>query len=220
MPADPELVRRTDRKRCALGIPSHHRLTVIHVSAGNPFRRWPEASFADVAAAVARRAPDSWVVVTAGPSDRVAAERVVAQAREQAGQDGIRIVGDDGLSLGELRALIEGAALFIGGDSGPLHVASTSAVPIVGLYGPTLPIRSAPWRPESSVSVSIDAGSLPCRPCDQRVCQPGDFRCLTGIAPSQVIDAALEALGRSSPPIAGASVTQAAHEHLPLGTRR
>jgi ADP-heptose:LPS heptosyltransferase len=49
-------------------------------------------------------------------------------------------------SLAELRALVDRSALFIGGDSGPLHVAATSTVPIVGLYGPTLPVRSAPWR--------------------------------------------------------------------------
>jgi hypothetical protein len=37
---------------------------------------------------------------------------------------------------------------------------------------------------------SIDAGDLPCRPCDQRVCAPGDFRCLTSIDPGTVLRAA------------------------------
>jgi ADP-heptose:LPS heptosyltransferase len=90
------------------------------------------------------------------------------------------------LSLAELRALCERAALFVGGDSGPLHIAATSDVPIVGLYGPTLPERSQPWRPASIATVSVDSGHLPCRPCDQRVCAPGDFRCLTGITPERV----------------------------------
>jgi ADP-heptose:LPS heptosyltransferase len=97
-------------------------------------------------------------------------------------------------SLAELRALLDRAALYIGGDSGPLHVAATTRVPIVGLYGPTLPIRSAPWRDAACVSESVDAGDLPCRPCDQRVCAPGDFRCLTSILPAQVLDAARRAL--------------------------
>ena len=97
-------------------------------------------------------------------------------------------------SLAELRALLDRAALYIGGDSGPLHVAATTRVPIVGLYGPTLPIRSAPWRDAACVSESVDAGELPCRPCDQRVCAPGDFRCLTSILPAQVLDAARRAL--------------------------
>ncbi len=46
------------------------------------------------------------------------------------------------------------AALFIGGDSGPLHTAATTRVPIVGLYGPALPARSAPCEGKSGVSSS------------------------------------------------------------------
>jgi hypothetical protein len=40
----------------------------------------------------------------------------------------------------------------------------------------------------------VDAGALSCRPCDQRVCEPGDFRCLTSILPAQVAAAAERAL--------------------------
>ena len=94
------------------------------------------------------------------------------------------------VAVDELRAVLDRSALFIGGDSGPLHIASTSDVPIVGLYGPTLAARSAPWRPPHLATASIDAGELPCRPCDQRVCAPGDFRCLTSIEPGTVLRAA------------------------------
>jgi ADP-heptose:LPS heptosyltransferase len=88
--------------------------------------------------------------------------------------------------------------LFIGGDSGPLHVASTTDVPIVGLYGPTLPVRSAPWRPEELVTESVELAELQCRPCDQRQCEPGDFRCLTTLAPDAVSQAAERALSRAA----------------------
>jgi hypothetical protein len=37
-------------------------------------------------------------------------------------------------------------------------------------------------------------GALPCRPCDQRVCTPGDFRCLTGISAARVRQATDELL--------------------------
>src|SRR5439155_21795240 len=100
-------------------------------------------------------------------------------------------------SLAELRALLDRASLFIGGDSGPLHVAATSDVAVVGLYGPTLPARSAPWRPPTVVAEAVDAGELPCRPCDQRVCAPGDLRCLAWIAPDMVAEAAERALARA-----------------------
>jgi heptosyltransferase-1 len=182
--------RSADRTLESLGVRSGARLTVLHVSAGNPFRRWPEAAFAHVAAELASRDENSWVLVSAGPSDREAVSRVLTDARRQAGLSAARIVNGEVLSLTELRAVLDRAALFIGGDSGPLHIAATSEVPIVGLYGPTLPVRSAPWRPRRFRTTSIDAGALPCRPCDQRVCAPGDFRCLTSIPAAQVIDAA------------------------------
>ena len=70
------------------------------------------------------------------------------------------------------------AALFIGGDSGPLHVAGTTG----GAH--RRPLRTDARRAVGAVAAgpfateSIDVADLPCRPCDQRQCEPGDFRCL------------------------------------------
>jgi ADP-heptose:LPS heptosyltransferase len=66
--------------------------------------------------------------------------------------------------------------------------------PVVGIYGPTLPARSAPWRPQAARTVAVERLDVPCRPCEQRVCAPGDFRCLTQLMPAAVIAAAEEAL--------------------------
>ncbi len=203
MPTTAAATTSMTRALAALGVPAATpetpvTLVVLHVSAGNPFRRWPEAAFADVASGLVRQSPSRWVLVTAGPSDRQAAQRVLAAARDQAGDAAARVVDGQDLSLIELRALLDRAALYIGGDSGPLHVAATSNVPIVGLYGPTLAERSAPWRPATVPTVSLDAGSLPCRPCDQRVCAPGDFRCLTLISAEMVRTAAERVLENPS----------------------
>ena len=72
----------------------------------------------------------------------------------------------------------------------PFRFAATADVPIVALFGPTLPVHWAPWRPARLPFVAIEPGPLPCRPCDQRVCEPGDFRCLRSIGAAAVIDAA------------------------------
>ena len=85
--------------------------------------------------------------------------------------------------IAELRSLTARAAVYIGGDSGPLHIAATTQTPIVALFGPTLAERSMPWRDPRWFAEAIDGGPLPCRPCHQRTCEPGDFRCLTGIDP-------------------------------------
>jgi lipopolysaccharide heptosyltransferase II len=190
MPVEPVARETVARRLTDLGIPQGAQLVVLHVSAGNPFRRWPEGSFSGLAAALVAGAARRWVLLTGGPSDREAVARVLNEARRLAGTAADRILDGEDLSLAELRALMDRAALFVGGDSGLLHVAATSDVPILGLYGPTLPERSAPWRPRDLPVASVDAGDLPCRPCDQRVCAPGDFRCLAGISTAMVQQAA------------------------------
>jgi ADP-heptose:LPS heptosyltransferase len=163
---------------------------VIHVSAGSPFRRWPLPSFVDTVAALASSAGRR-VIVTSGPSDREAANGIIngARAKLPAG-DRHRVLDCGDFSLAELRALLERSTLFIGGDSGPLHLAATTRVPIVAIFGPTPSERSAPWRDPALLLASIEIDGLACRPCDQRICEPGDFRCLTRIDAPRVIAAA------------------------------
>ena len=199
MANDPVAAAAVADRLARAGVRADDRLIVMHVSAGNPFRRWPPGSFADVASALVRLDARHRIIVTSGPSEQDAAAVVIEGARSglpPAARDRVLACGE--LSLTELRALADRAALYIGGDSGPLHIASTSHVPIVGLYGPTLPARSAPWRAADWPAESVEVGGLSCRPCDQRVCAPGDFRCLTRIQPREVIDAAARALARAS----------------------
>jgi heptosyltransferase II len=200
MPVDAAAAAAVDDRLSRAGVGAGDDLIIVHVSAGNPFRRWPAAHFIDLIATLADDDERRRIVVTSGPSEQGAAARVVAGARERLGPARAhRLVSCGEFSLAELRALVDRAALYIGGDSGPLHVAAAASVPIVGVYGPTLPARSAPWRDPRHPTESVDAGELPCRPCDQRVCVPGDFRCLTSIAPARVVFAAerVLALARS-----------------------
>jgi lipopolysaccharide heptosyltransferase II len=190
MPVDPPAEARVaDRLRTA-GIEPTAPIVVMHVSAGNPFRRWPAGSFAAVAAGLACDDRRRRVIVTSGPSEAAAAEAVAGEARRLAGDAACGIVRTGEFDLAELRSLVGRSALYIGGDSGPLHIAATTATPIVALFGPTLPERSMPWRDPAVPAMAVDAGSLPCRPCHQRHCVPGDYRCLTAISPTMVLAAA------------------------------
>ena len=188
MAEDAASVERVARRLESAGIGADDRLVVVHVSAGNEFRRWPEDSFSSMIAALAEGDPRRRIIVASGPSDAEAARRVTDAARARLSTPAALppLLEWD---LGELRALIARAAVYIGGDSGPLHLASTTRTPIVALLGPTLPERSRPWRDRQLRAETVDAGPLPCRPCDQRRCIPGDFRCLTRIGPEQVVAA-------------------------------
>ncbi len=194
MTADGGVAAAVDARLAQAGVVLGDRVVVIHVSAGNPFRRWPLAHFIALAAGIAGE-PHARIVLTSGPSERDAVARVVEGARALVPVErGQRILSCGDFSLVELRALVDRAALYIGGDSGPLHIAATSRVPIVGVFGPTLPARSAPWRDPAIPSLSVEPDALPCRPCDQRVCAPGDFRCLTTIDAQRVLEAAIKCL--------------------------
>lgn len=193
MADDPVAGQRVDTRLSEAGIGQGDPIAVMHVSAGNPFRRWPARSFAAAAAELVRRHATLRVILVSGPSDHEAASAIAREARAAAGAAGGRILEGD-YDLAELRELVVRSAVYIGGDSGPLHVAATTRTPIVELLGPTLPERSRPWRDARWFSEMVDVGALPCRPCDQRQCAPGDFRCLTGISAEQVVAAAERAL--------------------------
>lgn len=199
MPETRDAAERVAARLAAEGYGGGDELIVLHVSAGNPFRRWPAASFTDLVARLVSTGRSRWVTVTSGPSDVQAAAGVSRDARERVDpQVACRVIHAGDFDLHELRALIGRAALFIGGDSGPMHIAGTTTTPIVGLYGPTVPARSAPWRDPALVAEAVELKDLACRPCDQRECVTQDFRCLAGIPVDAVHEAAERALARAA----------------------
>jgi ADP-heptose:LPS heptosyltransferase len=194
MPLSPAADARMAERLRAHGVGREEELIIAHVSAGNPFRRWPEPAFVELVTALASASPRRRIVLSSGPSDRTAADRIAAAARQALGAAADRILDFGEFDLAELRALIARGRLFVGGDTGPLHVAATTTTPIVGIFGPTLAERSAPWRDPRVPTESMEVAGLSCRPCDQRACEPGDFRCLTTLKPDEVISAAERAL--------------------------
>jgi heptosyltransferase-2 len=198
MPESADARQQVDALLTAARVPPDAELIVIHVSAGNPFRRWPPEAFARLTAALARGSSRRRIVLTSGPSESGAAAEIAGRARASLDPPTWgRILMTEELGLAALRVLVARAALFVGGDSGPLHIAGTTETPIVAIYGPTLPARSHPWRDPRFVSEAVEPGPLPCRPCDQRACIPGDFRCLTQTTAEQVTSAAERALARA-----------------------
>src|SRR6267142_1332802 len=156
----------------------------------------PRASVANQWDLLAPLDPSRLIILTSGPSDASAAKAIADGARATLGPLAAAVPDTGEFDLAELRALVGRAAVYIGGDSGPLHIAGTTTTPIVALLGPTLPERSMPWRDARWFAEAVDAGPLECRPCRQRECAPGDFRCLTRITADQVAAAAERALAR------------------------
>jgi len=95
------------------------------------------------------------------------------------------------LSCGELMALLEEARLYVGNDSGPMHVAAALGTPVVGIFGSSDPRR---WHPWGVANRALSAG-LDCSPCHGKWCvNPAEFACLTELSVETVLNAALELL--------------------------
>jgi len=108
---------------------------LVNLGASKPANRWPPERFGEVARALARDVP---VCLVGGPADRV---RIVAG---MAVSPGVRdLVGQT--SLPQLVALARRARLFLGCDTGPMHVAAALDTPVVALFGPADPAVTGPY---------------------------------------------------------------------------
>ena len=92
-------------------------------------------------------------------------------------------------SIAELPSLLSQCQLFLGNDSGAMHVAAAVGLPIVAVFGPTDPEGTAPVTPR----VTIVQQKPYCSPCFLRRC-PTDHRCMTAVSPATVASALLTRL--------------------------
>ena len=87
--------------------------------------------------------------------------------------------------IGDLPALLSQCQLFLGNDSGAMHVAAAVGLPVVAVFGPTDPFGTAPVTPRCSIVQEKPY----CSPCFLRRC-PTDHRCMKSITPEMVAAAA------------------------------
>jgi len=97
----------------------------------------------------------------------------------------ISLVGDT--SMRDLAAMFASCSVFIGNDSGAMHVAAAAGVPVIGIFGSTDPDRTAPVTEQFTL---IREG-VSCSPCFLRRC-PVDHRCMMRIGVDSVFAAALQ----------------------------
>src|SRR6516162_8095600 len=87
-------------------------------------------------------------------------------------------------TVGELPALLSQCHIFLGNDSGAMHVAAAVGLPVVAVFGPTDPSGTAPVTPRAAIVQQKPY----CSPCFLRRC-PTDHRCMMAVSPAMVVDA-------------------------------
>ena len=113
-------------------------LAVINPGAGWPSKRWPADRLGQVARHLGEAHALPSVVVWAGDDERRWAEEIVSL-----GGDRAHLAPDT--SLPELAELVRRSCLFVGADTGPLHLAAAVGTPCVGLFGPMPAERNGPY---------------------------------------------------------------------------
>jgi len=182
IPEDPDAERRAEEFAGGLR-GGGRRVIAIHAGTSEfaSYKQWPASRYIELVPRLCAEMGAAVVLTWKGEGEREAAE-AIAGAAEGA------VVAPETNSLLELAALLRRCDLFIGSDSGPLHLASAVGTPVVALFGPKDAAVYGPYYGRSKV-VEVD---LPCRPCKRRRCR--DPRCMTQITSRQVFAAAKELL--------------------------
>lgn len=168
-----------------LAVPSDQSLVVIQPGARYWFKAWPSERFAELADRLTERL-GCQVLVGGSRQEIDLAQLVVKQAKS-------RLISIAGRSpIRTLAALFKRAALFVGNDTGAIHIATAVGTPVVALFGPSNP---AEWGPRGGPAEVIYKG-LDCRACFHPTCQRGEQNCMKLITVDEVMSAAARQLGQ------------------------
>jgi heptosyltransferase I len=175
--------RLTARLRAA-GRERSRGFALIHPgsSAGAQHKRYARSAWVKVVHRLADNGIEVWIAAGPNRYERSLAESIVREST------GACVLAPETRSFDDLLALQSRAGVFIANDSGPLHAASLSGVPVVQLMGPTHPQQNEPWPGTPVRRLRVP---LPCSPC-RRGC--ADPTCMRAIPPASVAEAAQELL--------------------------
>ena len=183
----------TDELLALNGVGRDEKLIALHPFSSIIERGWHLDNFAALSIRLA--AMGYRPLVLGAPNDRAffdtAADRFATTAVDLVGKSTLRIT----------MALLKRCALFVGNDSGVMHLAAAAGIPLVAIFGPQSPVKFGPWSEKSAVIYS----RFPCSPCRQKFyteCQPtlhGKPECIEAITIEAVIAACEQLLTENVP---------------------
>jgi len=174
--------------RSRFGITPGDRLLAIHPGSYSPRVRWSPAKFAQIAG----RSQDFGLkpVLFGGESDR----EVIEQVLRAAGTKPIVTIGEFGLE--GLISLLKNSAAFVGNSTGPMHIAASTGIWTIAIFGSRYPMDSLDlWKPWGKKGIVVAARNCRCKDCIPWVCK--DMECLSSITVDDVWEAVTTALSRN-----------------------
>lgn len=163
---------------------------LVHPTSRVAYKCWPEEKWADV---IRRLQKDfaARVILTCSPDEKEIkmAEKILKLCPEKPAS---RL---GGISLGQLAALIQRAALFLGVDSAPMHIAAAVTTPVIAVFGPSQDAVWSPWGKNNRVI----RHPCPCLEKKQTFCSPlKGMDCLNNVSADEVHQAAADLLSVSA----------------------
>ncbi len=162
----------------SLGVKEHDFVVLMHIGGNWPLKRWPIENFAKLSDALTER-ENTKVVICGGVSEQVLKEHILKETVRKP----IIMVGHTNFS--QLVGLMKSVHVVVSADSGPLHVASSVATPVVGLFGPTHPDVTGP-RGGGRASILYFHVGCNIKPCYHEQCQ--DNICMKAISVKDVVE--------------------------------
>ncbi len=156
---------------------------VVNPGGGWPTKRWEPARYGRLVARIQGEL-DLPVVVATGPGED-------GLFHEISRHSGFPPARHFQLPFLQLIPLLRKARLLIGGDTGPFHLACALGTPVVGLFGPTPPVRNGPWANGEESVFRV----LPCSYCNGRTC-PTQNECMD-ITVDEVFSAVVRRIARN-----------------------
>jgi len=172
----PEEPRRRAAATLAAAGSQTHKLRIA-IGAGAAYgsaKCWPPARFAELAGRLQAQW-DADVILFGAVTETDVSRAIASEMR----QPPIDLTGKT--PIADLPALLSHCHVFIGNDSGAMHVAAAVGLPTIGIFGPTDPLGTGPVTPRRAIVRQQPY----CSPCFLRRC-PIDHRCMTAITTAQV----------------------------------
>jgi len=174
----PEEENSADQLLDQLGIQQSQPIVILQPGARYWFKAWPPERFAELAD---RLTAQYGCQVLIGGSDQDI--ELAQQIRQMAKSSPVIMAGRT--TIKQFAAIAKKSALFIGSDSGAMHIAAAVGTPVVALFGPSNP---AEWGPRGEATEVIYKG-LDCRTCFHPTCRRGEQNCMKLISVDEVATA-------------------------------
>jgi len=183
---------RQEKKRAAgylkdAGVKRSDLKIVIHPVASLPAKEWPLDNCVRFCKKLLERY-DVKLIFTGAPDD-AAKYNVLAK---EFGDSAVNLCGR--ATLRECISIYRDADLFIGVDSGPMHIAAAAGTPVIALFGPVSPVKWGPWT-GNKITLQAD---VECRPCSPHKCETN--KCMLKIDADDIMSAAGKMIDRISKP--------------------